>query len=66
VPGSGPSPKIRALAPNGSLIFDSGVNRYYAAPGGMPTRVSSFHGTVVWDSDHFVMILGSTALTVNP
>jgi hypothetical protein len=66
VPGSGSSPKIRALAPNGSLIFDSGVNRYYAAPGGMPTRVSSFHGTVVWDSDHFVMILGSTALTVNP
>ena len=66
VPGSGPSPKIRALAPDGSVIFDSGINRYYAAPGGAPTRVSSFHGTVVWDSGHFVMILGSTALTVNP
>jgi hypothetical protein len=66
VPGSGSSPKIRALGPDGSVIFDSGINRYYAAPGGTPTRVSSIHGTAVWDSGHFVMILGSTALTVNP
>jgi len=66
VPSSGPSPKIRALGPDGSLIFDSNIDRYYAAPGGTPTRVSSFHGTVVWDSGHFVMLLGSTALTVNP
>jgi len=66
VAGSGPSPKIRALGPDGSVIFDSNVDRYYAAPGGTPTRVSSFHGTVVWDSGHFVMLLGSTALTINP
>jgi hypothetical protein len=63
---SGPSPKIRALSPDGSVIFDSNIDRYYAAPGGTPTRVSSFHGTVVWDSGHFVMLLGSTALIVNP
>jgi hypothetical protein len=66
VPGSGPSRKIRALAIDGSMIFDQGVDRFYATPGGTPTRVSSSRGTVVWDTGHFVTLLGSTALIVNP
>jgi hypothetical protein len=66
VAGSGPSPKIRALGTDGSVVFDSGIDRYYVGSAGTPTRISSSNGAVVWDSGHFVMILGSTALTVNP
>ena len=66
VAGSGSSPRIRGVGTDGSVIFESGGNRYFAPASGSPTRISSVYGAVVWDNGHFVMILGNAAFIVNP
>jgi hypothetical protein len=60
------SSRIRALGTDGSVVFDSDVDRYFASATGSPTRMSASNGSVVWRSGHFIMMLGNAAFTVSP
>jgi len=60
------SSRIRALGTDGSVVFDTGVDRYLASATGSPTRISGANGSVVWRSAHFIMMLGNEAFTVSP
>jgi len=66
VAGPGSSPRIRGVGTDGSVIFESGGNRYFAPVSGSPIRISSVYGAVVWGNGHFVVILGNAAFIVNP
>ncbi|PYO08463.1 MAG: hypothetical protein DMD30_08230 [Gemmatimonadetes bacterium] len=60
------SSRIRALGTDGSVVFDTDVDRYFASATGSPTRISASNGSVVWRSGHFIMMLGNAAFTVSP
>jgi hypothetical protein len=60
------SSTIAALGSDGSVVFDNPNGRYLASPSGAPIRVGSTSGTVAWDHDHFVVLLGNSAFTVTP
>ena len=58
--------KIRALSPDGSVVFDAGGDRYLATAMGAPTKVSSTLGTVYWRGDSFIVVTGNTAFRILP
>jgi hypothetical protein len=62
----GTSSRIRALGTDGSVVFDNGLDRYFASATGSPTRISASNGSVVWRSGHLIMMLGNAAFTVSP
>jgi hypothetical protein len=57
---------IAALGSDGSVVFDNPNGRYLAGPSSAPIRIGSTSGTVAWDQDHFVVLLGNSAFTVTP
>jgi hypothetical protein len=62
----GASALIRALASDGSVVFDGGTSRYLAGPASAPQRISAANGTVVWRDGRFVMLLGNSAFAISP
>jgi hypothetical protein len=62
----GRSSFIRALGTDGSVIFDSGNDRYLATSGGLPARIGSSLGSVVWRNGRFLVLIGNSAFTVTP
>jgi hypothetical protein len=57
---------IRALAPDGSVVFDNGANRYHAGPARAPVRVGSAQGFVRWRDNRFVSFIGTEAFAIVP
>jgi hypothetical protein len=62
----GTSSTIRALAADGSVVFDNSRDRYLAGPSGSPIRISSTLGVVRWRDGRFVTMIGNSAFTVVP
>jgi hypothetical protein len=60
------SSRIAALGSDGSVVFDNPNGRYLAGPSSAPIRIGSSNGTVAWDQDHFVVLLGNSAFRVTP
>jgi hypothetical protein len=62
----GTSSMIRAIAPDGRVVFDAGRDRYLAGPSGAPARIGSSLGVVQWRDGRFVVLLGNAAFAVIP
>jgi hypothetical protein len=62
----GTASQIRALAPDGRVVFENGNNRFLASPGSAPMRVGYSIGTVLWRDGRFVELLGGSAFEVVP
>lgn len=62
----GNSAVIRALGTDGSVVFDSGNDRYFAGSASAPQRVAYAMGSVVWRDGRFLELLGNSAFSISP
>lgn len=61
----GSDARIDALAPNGSVVFSGGLQRYHATATAAATSVMSTNGSVRWVETRFIVLLGRMALAIN-
>jgi len=62
----GASSSLNALGSDGSVVFQSGSDRYHATTAGAPAKISTALGTVVWRDSAFITLLGNSAFTIVP